>query len=65
MASKEGGIINYLKAVRREIEKTTWPTSEKVQKAIVAVAIIVLIYASLTGVFDFLIGLFMQYVLQI
>ena len=65
MASKEGGIINFLKAVRREIEKTTWPTSEKVQKALVAVTIIVLIYASLTGVFDFLIGLFMQYVLQI
>lgn len=65
MASKEGGIINFLKAVKREIEKTTWPTSEKVQKAIIAVAVVVLIYALLTGVFDFLIGLVMQYVLQI
>jgi preprotein translocase SecE subunit len=65
MASKEGGIINFLKAVRREIEKTTWPTSDKVQKAIIAVAVVVLIYALLTGVFDFLIGLFMQYVLKI
>ncbi len=65
MASKEGGIINFLKAVKREIEKTTWPTSEKVQKAILAVAVVVLIYALLTGVFDFLIGLVMQYVLQI
>ena len=65
MASKEGGFINYLKAVRREIEKTTWPTSDKVQKAIMAVAIVVLTYAILTGVFDFLIGHFMQYVLKI
>ncbi|KAF5050253.1 preprotein translocase subunit SecE [Proteiniclasticum sp. QWL-01] len=65
MASKEGGIINFLKAVKREIEKTTWPTSDKVQKAIAAVAVIVLIYALLTGVFDFLIGLVMQYVLQV
>ena len=65
MASKEGGIINFLKAVKREIDKTTWPTSDKVQKAIAAVAVIVLIYALLTGVFDFLIGLVMQYVLQV
>lgn len=65
MASKEGGLQNFLQSVRREIEKTTWPTSERVQKAIAAVAVIVLIYALLTGVFDFLIGLIMQYVLQI
>ncbi len=65
MASKQGGIINFLKAVRNEIEKTTWPTSEQVKKAIVAVAIVVLVYAILTGVFDFLIGLIMQFVLQI
>lgn len=65
MASNEGGIGNFLKSVRREIEKTTWPTSDRVQKAIAAVAVIVLIYALFTGVFDFLIGLIMQYVLQI
>lgn len=65
MASKEGGIINFLKAVKREVEKTTWPTSEEVKKALLAVAVVVLIYALLTGVFDFLIGLVMQYVLQI
>lgn len=65
MASKEGGIINFLKAVRREIEKTTWPTGEQVKKALLAVAVVVLIYALLTGVFDFLIGLVMQYILQI
>ena len=65
MPSKEGGILNFLKAVRREIEKTTWPTAEQVKKALLAVAVIVLIYALLTGVFDFLIGLVMQYVLQI
>lgn len=65
MASKEGGILNFLQAVRREIEKTTWPTAEQVKKALLAVAVIVLIYALLTGVFDFLIGLVMQYILQI
>ena len=65
MASKEGGIINFLKAVKREVEKTTWPTSEEVKKALLAVAVVVLIYALLTGVCDFLIGLVMQYVLQI
>ena len=65
MASKQGGIINFLKAVRKEIEKTTWPTSEQVKKAIVAVAVVALVYALLTGVFDFLIGLIMQFVFQI
>ncbi len=65
MASKEGGIVNYLKAVWREVKKTTWPTQEQVKKALIAVLTVTIIYALLTGVFDFLIGLVMQYVLQI
>lgn len=65
MASKEGGVVNYLKAVWREVKKTTWPTPEQVKKALIAVLMITFIYAIMTGVFDFLIGLVMQYVLQI
>ncbi|PKK39639.1 hypothetical protein ABB02_00979 [Clostridiaceae bacterium JG1575] len=65
MASKEGGIGNFLMQVRKEIEKTTWPSREQVKKALVAVAVVVIIYALLTGVFDFVIGLIMKYVFRV
>lgn len=65
MATNEGGIANFLKQVRKEIEKTTWPTGEQVKKALVAVAIICLVYALLAGVFDALFGLLMKYILQL
>lgn len=65
MASNESGLINFLKAVWREVKKTTWPTSEQIKKALVAVLAVTVIYALLTGAFDFLIGLVMQYVLQL
>lgn len=64
MASK-GGIVEFLKGVRKEIEKTTWPDWEKVKKAFIAVGVVVFAYALLTGVFDALIGLFMSGVLKI
>lgn len=64
MTSK-GGIVEFLKGVRKEMEKTTWPDWDKVKKAVLAVVVVVFAYAVLTGVFDALIGLFMNNVLGI
>ncbi len=62
MASKSG-ILQFLKQVRAEIRKTTWPTWEQVKKALAAVAVVVIAYALMTGVADFIIGLAFRYIL--
>lgn len=62
MASK-GGILQFLKQVRAEIRKTTWPTWEQVKKALTAVGVVCIAYAVMTGVADFIIGLIFRYVL--
>ncbi|GEM_PF-3248014 len=63
--AQKGGIMEFLRGVRKEMEKTTWPDWDKVKKALLAVAVVVAIYALLTGIFDSLIGLFFNYVLKI
>lgn len=63
--ANEKGIVNHFKAVRREVSKTTWPTPEQVKKALAAVFVVVLAYAIMAGVFDFLIGALMDLVLSL
>lgn len=64
MASK-GGLLNFLKQVKSEVRKTTWPTWEQVKKALTAVAIVCIAYAVLIGIADFIIGFVFRTVLKI
>lgn len=53
--TKKGGIVNFFKGVKQEIAKNiNWPPLKDTKKALIAVAIFVLIYVVLIGGFDFI-----------
>ena len=54
MASKEKGIFSFVKGIRNEIKRITWPTKEEVKKALIAVVTICAIYIVLIAFADFI-----------
>lgn len=53
-AKKKGGIIKFLKDVKGEVKKITWPKKNEVKKTFIATAIFVFIYVVLVGGFDYI-----------
>ncbi len=54
MASKTKGPINFIKSVKAETKKITWPSKEETKKAVGIVSAIVAIYIVLISVADFI-----------
>ena len=54
MASKEKGIFSFVKGIRNEIKRITWPSKEEIKKALVAVVTICIIYIVLIAIADFI-----------
>ena len=51
-ATEKKGIFNFLKEVKAEIKKITWPSKDDTKKAFIAVAIFSLGYMILIGGLD-------------
>ncbi|ETA80293.1 MAG: preprotein translocase subunit SecE [Youngiibacter sp.] len=54
MASNDKGFLNFLKEVKREFKRITWPSQEEVKKALTAVVVICTIYMVMIAVSDLL-----------
>ena len=53
-ATKKNGILTFLKEVKAEVKKISWPTKDNTKKAFVAVAIFSLGYMILIGGLDYI-----------
>jgi len=52
--TKKSGILTFLKEVKAEVKKITWPSKDNTKKAFVAVAIFSLGYMILIGGLDYI-----------
>ena len=51
--AKKGGALNFFKGIKAEVKIITWPSKEETKKALIAVAVVTLIYVILVGGFDY------------
>lgn len=52
--AKKGGIINFIKGVKAEVKRITWPSTKDAKKALIAVILFTLVYAILVGGLDYI-----------
>ena len=53
-AAKKGGILNFIRGIKSEIRIITWPSKKNTKKALIAVAIVSLIYIVYVGGLDYI-----------
>ena len=53
-ADKKGGIFKFFREVKAEVKRITWPSKNETKKALIAVAVFVLIYVVIIGGFDYI-----------
>ena len=52
--AKKGGVLKFFKGMMAEVKIITWPSKEETKKALIAVAVVTLIYVILVGGFDYI-----------
>lgn len=52
--AKKGGVFKFLKGMKAEVKIITWPSKKETKKALIAVAVVALIYVILVGGFDYI-----------
>lgn len=50
----KGGIFKFFREVKAEVKRITWPSKNETKKALIAVAVFVLIYVVIIGGFDYI-----------
>jgi len=51
---KRNGLFNFLKEVKSEVKRITWPSKDETKKAFIAVIVFTLMYTILVGGLDFI-----------
>ena len=49
-----GGLFKFFREVKAEVKRITWPSKNETKKALIAVAVFVLIYVVIIGGFDYI-----------
>ena len=52
--ANKGGVLNFFKGLKAEVKIITWPSKEETKKALIAVAVVTLVYVILVGGFDYI-----------
>ncbi|PRR79815.1 preprotein translocase subunit SecE [Clostridium vincentii] len=52
--AKKSGIVKFFKGMKAEIKIITWPSKKETKKALIAVAVVTLIYVIWVGGFDYI-----------
>ena len=52
-SAKKSGILKFFKGIKAEVKIITWPSEKETKKALIAVAVVTLIYVILVGGFDY------------
>ena len=55
-----GGVVNFFKETKQELNKVTWPTREELWQATVVVIVTTFIMAAFIGACDFFLSLVMR-----
>lgn len=58
-----GGLVNFIKETRQELNKVTWPTRDEVWQATLVVIITTVIMAAFIGTVDFFLSSLMRILL--
>ncbi|QAA30806.1 MULTISPECIES: preprotein translocase subunit SecE [Clostridium] len=53
-SKKEAGLVKFLREVKAEVTRITWPSKDELKKAFIAVLIFALVYMVLVGGVDFI-----------
>lgn len=64
-AVKGNGLISFLKDVKAEVKKITWPSKDETKKAFVAVMVFTLMYTILVGGMDSIFEKLLQAILKL
>ncbi|WP_066871203.1 preprotein translocase subunit SecE [Clostridium mediterraneense] len=64
MASKTAGPIRFLREVKAEVKKITWPSKEEAKKSIIAVLVVVIAAIILVGSVDFVFKNLFEFILR-
>jgi preprotein translocase subunit SecE len=54
MASNSKGLVSFVKEIKNELKRITWPSKEEVKKAVGVVSAICAIYIVLIAIADFI-----------
>ena len=52
--TKNKGIFNFFKEIKAETKKITWPSKKEAKKALIAIAIFLIIYTLYVGGLEFI-----------
>lgn len=52
--TQKGGVIKFFREVKAEVKRITWPSKKETKKALIAVAVFVVIYFILVGGLDYI-----------
>jgi len=63
--TKNKSIFNFFKGIKAEIKRITWPSKNETKKALIAVAIYVIIFIILVGGLDFIFQNIFELILKI
>jgi len=63
--AKKSGILNFFKGIKAEVKIITWPSKEETKKALIAVAVVTLVYVILVGGFDYIFQNFFEAILKL
>lgn len=53
-AKKEAGLFKFLREVKAEVSRITWPSKDELKKAFIAVVFFAVVYMILVGGVDFI-----------
>ena len=63
--AKKSGILKFLKGIKSEVKIITWASKKDAKKALVAVAVVTIIYVILVGGFDYIFQNFFEWILKL
>ena len=63
--AKKGGIFKFFREVKAEVKRITWPSKNETKKALIAVAVFVLIYVVIIGGFDYIFQILFEVILKL
>ena len=61
----KGGLLKFFREVKAEVKRITWPSKNETKKALIAVAVFVLIYVVIIGGLDYIFQNLFEWIFKI
>ena len=63
--AKKSGVLKFFKGMKAEVKIISWPSKKETKKALIAVAVVTLIYVIFVGGFDYTFKNFFEAILKL